>query len=85
MHKKDWIKRECNGCRQYNAECRSGICFWQQITMSMIKERAARHNMHLEEAVGCGAMGWMVVDQNNVIQTDEHGMSLEELDEYFKN
>lgn len=52
--------------------------------MSMIKERAARHNMHLEEAVGCGAMGWMVVDQNNVIQTDEHGMSLEELDEYFK-
>ena len=55
------------------------------LTMSMIKERAARHNMHLEEAVGCGAMGWMVVDQNNVIQTDEHGMSLEELDEYFKN
>ena len=29
------------------------------LTMSMIKERAARHNMHLEEAVGCGAMGWM--------------------------
>lgn len=55
------------------------------LTMSMIKKRAARHNMHLEEAVGCGAMGWMVVDQNNVIQTDEHGMSLEELDEYFKN
>ena len=25
------------------------------LTMSMIKERAARHNMHLEEAVGCDA------------------------------
>ena len=54
------------------------------IMMNLFGERAARHNMHLEEAVGCGAMGWMVVDQNNVIQTDEHGMSLEELDEYFK-
>lgn len=32
MHKKDWTKRECNGCKQYNAECRSGICFWQQST-----------------------------------------------------
>ena len=32
MHKKDWTKRECKGCKQYNSECRSGMCFWQQIT-----------------------------------------------------
>nr|WP_296093298.1 cold shock domain-containing protein [uncultured Dorea sp.] len=53
------------------------------LTLRMMKEKAARQQMYLKEAVGCGAMGWMIVDQNNLIQTDEHGLTLEELNEYF--
>lgn len=53
------------------------------LTLRMMKEKAARQQMYLKEVVGCGAMGWIIVDQNNLIQTDEHGLNLEELDEYF--
>ena len=45
MHKKDWIKRECNGCKQYNAECRSGVCFWQQITRKITIVKKTRDNI----------------------------------------
>ena len=55
-------------------------------TLSMMKKKAAKEHLHLEVAPadGSGNTNWMIVDGNNFIVAGEQGMSLEELDEYFK-
>ena len=56
------------------------------LTLRMMKQKAAKEHLHLEEALkdGYGRTGWLIVDENNVIVAGEKGTSLEELDEYFK-
>ena len=51
----------------------------------MMKEKAEEEGMHLEEAHkdGYGQKRWLIVSQNNIVQSGEHGMSLEELNRYF--
>lgn len=57
------------------------------LTLSMMKKNAAKEHLHLEvaPAEGYGNTGWMIVDNNNFVVAGEQGMSLEELDEYFKD
>ena len=57
------------------------------LTLKAMKQKAAKEHLQLKELLPdtYGVKRWMVVDQNNIIQTDEHGLSLEELDEYFKD
>lgn len=56
------------------------------LTLDMMKKKAAEENLHLEVAPadGSGNTNWMIVDENNFVVAGEKGMSLEELDEYFK-
>lgn len=54
------------------------------LTIKMMREKAQKEHMHLEwfrDAYGISK--WVVVDENNIIQSSEQGMSLEELNEYF--
>lgn len=54
------------------------------LTIKMMREKAQKEHMHLEwfrDAYGISK--WGVVDENNIIQSSEQGMSLEELNEYF--
>lgn len=53
------------------------------LTLGMMKDKAAKEHVYLKGA-GVGTHGWMIVDRNNFILAGEHGMSLEELDYYFK-
>lgn len=57
------------------------------LTLGMMKKKAAKEHLHLKVASvdGYDNTGWMIVDDNNFIVAGEHGMSLEELDEYFKD
>lgn len=56
------------------------------LALGMMKKKAAKEHLHLEVAPtdGYDNRGWMIVDGNNFIVAGEKGMSLEELDEYFK-
>lgn len=56
------------------------------LTLSVMKKKAAKEHLHLEVAPadGSGNTNWMIVDNNNFVVAGEKGMSLEELDEYFK-
>lgn len=27
IRRNTWQRRECNGCKEYNPECRQGVCF----------------------------------------------------------
>lgn len=54
------------------------------LTFQMMKDKAAKEHVYLKEA-GVGTHGWCITDRNNFILAGEHGMSLEELNEYFKN
>ena len=40
------------------------------------------HLCRTENSIENAYLPWMVVDENNVIQTSEHGMSLQEVAEY---
>ena len=54
------------------------------LTAGMMREKAQKEHMHLEwfkDAYGISK--WVVVDENNIIQSSEQGMTLEELNEYF--
>lgn len=56
------------------------------LTLGMIKQKAAKEHLHLEEAQTDGygrRTGWMLVDGNNFIVAGEQGMSLTELNDYF--
>lgn len=56
------------------------------LTLGMMKEKAAKEHLHLEEAQTDGygrRTGWMLVDGNNFIVAGEQGMSLIELNDYF--
>ena len=56
------------------------------LTLGMMKQKAAKEHLHLEEAPvdGYGARtGWMIVDSDNFIVAGEQGMSLTELNDYF--
>ena len=55
------------------------------LTLKMMKEKAEEEGMHLEEAHkdGYGQKRWLIVSQNNIVQSGEHGMLLEELNRYF--
>lgn len=57
------------------------------LTVGMMKKNAAKEHLHLEVAPadGSGNTNWMIVDNNNFVVAGEKGMSLEELDEYFKD
>ena len=53
------------------------------LTLGMMKDKAAKEHVYLKEA-GVGTHGWCITDRNNFILAGEHGMSLGELDHYFK-
>lgn len=53
------------------------------LTLGMMKDKAAKEHVYLKEA-GVGTNGWCITDRNNFILAGERGMSLEELDHYFK-
>ena len=53
------------------------------LTLGMMKDKAAKEHVYLKEA-GVGIHGWCITDRNNFILAGEHGMSLGELDHYFK-
>lgn len=50
----------------------------------MVKDKAKKENLYLKPRKDMfGVTVWLVVDQNDVIQAGEQGMSLRELNEYF--
>lgn len=54
------------------------------LTLQMMKKKAAESMMHLE-VKGKPGFGYMVIDQNNVIQAGEPvGLNLTDLYEYFE-
>ena len=54
------------------------------LTVKMMREKARKDHMHLEWFKDAyGIQKWLVVDENNIIQSSEQGMTLEELNEYF--
>lgn len=54
------------------------------LTAKMMREKARKDHMHLEWFKDAyGIQKWLVVDENNIIQSSEQGMTLEELNEYF--
>lgn len=53
------------------------------LTLGMMKDKAAKEHVYLKEA-GVGTHGWCITDRNNFILAGERGMSLGELDHYFK-
>lgn len=54
------------------------------LTVKMMREKAQKDHMHLEWFRDAyGIQKWVVVDENNIIQSSEQGMTLEELNEYF--
>lgn len=58
------------------------------LTLGMMRKKAAKEHLCLASSpssLSYVKAGWMIVDRNNFILAGEHGMSLEELDEYFKD
>lgn len=55
------------------------------ITIEKMRREAKKQGLHLVTVKNkaMGTSGWMVVDENNIIQAGEKGMSLEELADYF--
>ena len=54
------------------------------LTLKMMKNKARKENLDLKPIKNIfGVTVWLVVDQNDVIQAGEQGMSLRELNEYF--
>ena len=55
------------------------------LTLKMMKEKAEKEGLYLKEAKkdGYGQKRWLIVSQNNIVQSGEHGMLLEELNRYF--
>lgn len=50
----------------------------------MMKDKAREENLDLKPKKDMfGITNWLVVDQNDIIQAGEQGMSLRELNEYF--
>lgn len=53
------------------------------LTMKMIEDSLKEDNLHIETMKdGYGVTKYQVVDENNVLQTDENGMSFMELAAY---
>lgn len=54
------------------------------VTLAMVKEALKEEGLHLSRTSSTDAykLPWMVVDENNVVQTSESGMSLVELAAY---
>ena len=53
------------------------------LTMRMIKDSLKEDNLYVRSVTNAlGVKGYMVVDQNNIIQTSEQGMSFLELAAY---
>lgn len=55
------------------------------LTLKMMKEKAEKEGLYLKKAKKdrYGQKKWLIVSQNNIVQSGEHGMSLEELNRYF--
>lgn len=54
------------------------------LTLKMVKDKAKKENLYLKPRKDMfGVTVWLVVDQNDIIQAGEQGMSLRELNEYF--
>ena len=55
------------------------------LTKQMVEDALSMDGLHLcrtENSIENAYLPWMVVDENNVIQTSEHGMSLQEVAAY---
>ncbi len=54
------------------------------LTLKMMRDKARKENLYLKPRKDMfGITNWLVVDQNDIIQAGEQGMSLRELNEYF--
>ena len=53
------------------------------LTLNMVRKALGKDHLHLKSKKDAyGARVWVVLDDNNTIQTSEKGLSLEEVAEY---
>lgn len=80
LHEDDWVEYELGAGNDGREQA---INVKPILTMKMIEDSLKEDNLHIQTMKdGYGVTKYQVVDGNNVLQTDENGMSFMELATY---
>lgn len=80
LHEDDWVEYELGAGKDSREQA---INVKPILTMRMIEDSLKEDNLHIQTVKdGYGVTKYQVVDGNNVLQTDENGMSFMELATY---